>query len=1429
MHHDSKVFDQSKVPSPKLVGIGTYPSSYNDERNTKYDPYQPQEFTKERNVQHQKKTVNSDHRSSSVSRTKSPIFNSNPFYIIIADNAKIKYDNIVTHFSKLKLKDDTYQSLEELYNGIFTSVGIGLSATPSFVPKFNLLTKDTSFFQVFLENLHGLPFERAHAVYDVIGQHIKTRLRSEECISPTKTPLAYDVVHPLKNCDGWTLFEELIKERLVSCGARPDRDLFGELLLVQLQQGESLQNFFRRLQDMQSEFEIMLQDQDQFIPRLRILLRFVTELMRCTEYRSYLISYHKDLLRYEKQYGDLITTAPLPYQLTEIYKDLRAYRVSSVPRGRLLPSPNEMPKINQMIQPQQTLQNEVTISYQQVDPSISYQGVNDNDTNEEFYIDSWYNEDNGEVTNETSSNAVIAAMNRRKTKKFCQACLTPGHDAEVCFLQGPNFRPKELSQRILIYNQQNGEAPPKGTVIPKWNPRTPPPMLKDSDKWKQQSENPGKNNNTYTRKKPGRPFGNSPHKAVASKPSINNIGANLEDDTNEHIGIYDTNTENEEQFHPSLSTFIQDQERILQDIQTGQYAPYFGDQDQEEIVIAMMNSQPPQATLRENVKEAYSHSAFFPKNSSILHNTPMQLTRQLELSHKNRLTKPSADYFRQYSKNIHELHECNFHPACKIQFQVDSGANVFSVYSRHLLIAFFPAKTEVEAVNGDFFTSNGWGIALCRMNGKQYLLAPVYECPNNPRNTFSPGALRKYSSFQKAVVDCHHEVIMTDHKNEKFTKPITEINGLDYIELQLLTFSSSMITDHRNHAYSMLTHGQDNNGNYTNSISRLNLPDLTSIVKLRFEKRVMDLIAYYYISIHPNINLRQKAITNINQLLHPSLHDNYFKSLPSTTELQQQPIVSAFDSTTSTIDSTIIPIMNKMYKRVTRVPKNATLTYMMLHLLFQHASKEQIVLMAKKKCFDDMPDIAAVSKVICQCSICNLAKARRLPRGKLVDKTLLAPMKRLHMDFSFYTITSMRGYTTCLTIVCAGTSYPFTFPTKSKTSPIQLVKWFVSTMKKTGREVVFIRVDEDGALANCSQFCQTIIQLNCILETTGGYNSENNGMVERPHGTLADMMRASLLGAKHLFGDQLPSNLQIQKFWCFALQHSSYTMRRKYNRMRDTTPYFLVHGKRPSIDHLAIFGSRVTIVNPKKERMKKLSMERSEYGHFLSFGNNVNNILYWKSSTPMDYHRAHHAVIDDAWTLDKLKNQFTILGPNDVVTNIENDEHIDLVPIQNGPFKKEEIRECVFQVPPVGTKIGMCLQDDPIYNLPYIKTTHPNTVAYDGIPSTYRQNSFIVNINKEGPLNTAFAQDMFKKAQESNDRMISLDLVKRPSEAKHTSLSISRAMFDQMPDLSHQGPVINTMEPVIPDSHAHFITSAIKPDPPGDSIFKLFKGPYRKN
>ena len=172
-----------------------------------------------------------------------------------------------------------------------------------------------------------------------------------------------------------------------------------------------------------------------------------------------------------------------------------------------------------------------------------------------------------------------------------------------------------------------------------------------------------------------------------------------------------------------------------------------------------------------------------------------------------------------------------------------------------------------------------------------------------------------------------------------------------------------------------------------------------------------------------------------------------------------------------------------------------------------------------------------------------LQKPQKLSRGKLEDKTNLPPFMRLHLDFHFYNVTSIRGYVSSLGAVCASTSYPFNFPSKSRAPPLEILKYLIRTIRSMGFQVVFIKVDEDGALAQSSQFCKGIMEENCVLQTTGGGNSLSNGIVERANGFDANIVRPGLATMQLLMGHLLPKDMQIEMFWCLVLQLATITWR----------------------------------------------------------------------------------------------------------------------------------------------------------------------------------------------------------------------------------------------------------------------------------------------
>ena len=68
------------------------------------------------------------------------------------------------------------------------------------------------------------------------------------------------------------------------------------------------------------------------------------------------------------------------------------------------------------------------------------------------------------------------------------------------------------------------------------------------------------------------------------------------------------------------------------------------------------------------------------------------------------------------------------------------------------------------------------------------------------------------------------------------------------------------------------------------------------------------------------------------------------------------------------------------------------------------------------------------------------------PKGTTVDTTNLQPVELIYMNFAFYNVTSIRGFTSMLTIVCAKTIIPWVFSTAPKLSPFHIIHFIQTTL-----------------------------------------------------------------------------------------------------------------------------------------------------------------------------------------------------------------------------------------------------------------------------------------------------------------------------------------------------------------------------------------------
>ena len=257
-------------------------------------------------------------------------------------------------------------------------------------------------------------------------------------------------------------------------------------------------------------------------------------------------------------------------------------------------------------------------------------------------------------------------------------------------------------------------------------------------------------------------------------------------------------------------------------------------------------------------------------------------------------------------------------------------------------------------------------------------------------------------------------------------------------------------------------------------------------------------------------------------------------------------------------------------------------TAMQLHLRFGHLNHEYIAKTIQKGNVKGLPQKPVPLKY--HCPLCTITSAQKLPHGPLKDTTELRKGARFQADFIIFNVESIRGFKSALIITETKTRRKWIFVTRSRNAPIQQFRYFINHMRLKGYTCDELRVDEDGALCQNTNFMELVTnELHMTVQSTGGYNSIANGMVENPIKTVKRLVRQFLVGAG------LPDTI-----WCYAAVYAIHIMNHRYHRGIDDIPIILWHDSNYefNVKDLFIFGSKVYII--RETQMKKQLQVRTE-------------------------------------------------------------------------------------------------------------------------------------------------------------------------------------------------------------------------------------------
>ncbi|KAJ9546343.1 hypothetical protein OSB04_018886 [Centaurea solstitialis] len=224
------------------------------------------------------------------------------------------------------------------------------------------------------------------------------------------------------------------------------------------------------------------------------------------------------------------------------------------------------------------------------------------------------------------------------------------------------------------------------------------------------------------------------------------------------------------------------------------------------------------------------------------------------------------------------------------------------------------------------------------------------------------------------------------------------------------------------------------------------------------------------------------------------------------------------------------------------------------------------------------------------CSACKKGKQTRASFKSKQISSISSPLQLLHIDlFGPVNVQSIAGKKYTLVIVDEYSRYTWVFFLRSMSDAPEEIILFVRKMERLNNLTVrSIRSDHRTEFKNST--LETFFDQKGISQNFSSVRTpQQNGVAERQNRTLIEAARSMLSEA----------NLATQ-FWAEAVNTTCYTQNRSMivKRFR-RTPYELFRNRKPSIEHLHIFGCVYYILN-NKDNLGKFD-SKSDDGIFLGY------------------------------------------------------------------------------------------------------------------------------------------------------------------------------------------------------------------------------------
>ena len=222
------------------------------------------------------------------------------------------------------------------------------------------------------------------------------------------------------------------------------------------------------------------------------------------------------------------------------------------------------------------------------------------------------------------------------------------------------------------------------------------------------------------------------------------------------------------------------------------------------------------------------------------------------------------------------------------------------------------------------------------------------------------------------------------------------------------------------------------------------------------------------------------------------------------------------------------------------------------------------------------------------------------------DSRASHPFEKIHSDLKEFSVPSYHKYRYYMSFFDDYTSYGWTVLLRHKSDAIKALRQFVAMVETQFETKIRQWQSDAGGEYKSEQFDDFLRDRGIEILTSLPYVHQQNGRAERFNRTIMEKAQSMRLDAC------IP-----QSWWEFAVNHAVHVYNRTpMSRLKWKTPFELLHGKKPDISHLRVFGCGAYVYLPREKRANKLA-PRAELMTYLGVPEGVKGYLFMRPNNTL--------------------------------------------------------------------------------------------------------------------------------------------------------------------------------------------------------------------